>query len=135
MSFVALAWCADVQPSLSDRALRVLLELARMHNHTTGRCDPKVGTLADRVGLDRRTVLRGLSELRDAGHLTVERRGPTSSQYDLHIPGWSPAPVSHPNAGQNELAVGRPTKWSSLSQKEKSKAMSEGRFDDYEHDE
>ena len=105
-----------------------------MHNHTTGRCDPKVGTLADRLGLDRRTVHRGIAELRDAGYLAVERRGRTSSQYDLLIPGWSPAQDGQPDAGQRQLAVGAPGRWSELSQKDKARALAEGRKDDYEHD-
>lgn len=58
------------------RLLRVLQQYGE-------RVFPKQDTLADRLGVGLRTINRYIHELKEAGLLAVEQRGPTSSTYSL----------------------------------------------------
>lgn len=51
------------------------LLVSRFWNHMSGRCDPGVDTLAGVLGVDEKTVRRGLKELIDLGHFVAKARG------------------------------------------------------------
>ena len=78
MSTRGLIWVTQevkrLGPGVSSAAKLVLLALANRHNWETGRCDPSVQTIADDLGLDDRTVRRGLRQLEEAGSIRTEHR-------------------------------------------------------------
>lgn len=59
---------------LGTVALEVLRELMRLVDYKTGRLDPAIGTLCERLHRSRDAVMRGLKRLRDAGFLDWVRR-------------------------------------------------------------
>lgn len=61
-------------PELSAASLRVAARLLDFLNGQTGQCDPSAGTLADRLGMDRRTVMRATAQLERLGYLRRQRR-------------------------------------------------------------
>ena len=100
---------------LGPIALEVLRELLRLIDYQTGRLDPSIATLCERLRRSRDAVVRALANLRGAGFLDWIRRyeptdnegaGPqvqqTSNAYRLCLPAmaekllgrlWRPAPV------------------------------------------
>jgi len=84
---------------LGPVGLEVLRELLRLVDHRTGRLDPSIATLCERIRRSRDAVVRALANLRGAGFLDWlrryvptdnEGRGPqvqqTSNAYRLTLP-------------------------------------------------
>jgi hypothetical protein len=69
-----------------ERAVLAVLVLHR--NGETGRCDPSLSRIAGGAGVDRRTVMRALAALEDAGHVQrrAHRDGRTRTSYTAHPP-------------------------------------------------
>jgi DNA-binding transcriptional MocR family regulator len=74
-----------IQPSVPLK-WRVLAVLVWHYNAKSGRCDPSQTTIANRLRVPRRSVVRALAQLRDEGLLTWRRRHGGSCQYE---PKWS----------------------------------------------
>ncbi len=60
-------------------------------------CRPSVQTLADRCGVERKTILRALGRLERLGVITVERANGLRSRYHLQpVPSWRTGPSESP---------------------------------------
>ncbi len=68
MSVQAISW-AMAQRTGNGTRKAVLVALANCHNHHTGKCFPKVSTLAGETELHDRTVRRALNELQELGFI------------------------------------------------------------------
>lgn len=81
-----LVFSGDVDLTAPERSVMGVLILHR--NGETGRCDPSLNRIADSAGMDRRTVMRALSTLEDAGHVErhPHRDGRTRTGYTVHPP-------------------------------------------------
>ena len=100
MSFQAMNWAVEQKvPALQKL---VLLMLANRLNHDTGKCIPKIKTLADECGMSESSVKTAMKGLSEAGMITIIPRFQESVQlpnaYVLHIgvgcqktPGGSPS--------------------------------------------
>lgn len=62
-----------------------LLVLADHYNDSTGQCYPSVDTIAEIVGCNRRTVLRKLKELEQAGYIQRQKRFNKTDLYEIAI--------------------------------------------------
>jgi DNA-binding transcriptional regulator YhcF (GntR family) len=85
MSFQAMTWAIGHKiPALQKL---VLLMLANRSNHETGKCIPKIKTLAEECGMSERSVQRAIQELGEAGLLKTVHRShegvQLSNQYNL----------------------------------------------------
>lgn len=109
---------------LGGVALEVLRELLRLIDYKTGRLDPSIATLCDRLRRCRAAVVQALAALRTAGFLDWlrryeptgnEGRGPqvqqTSNAYRLLLPPlaakmlgrhWTPPPVPDDDRARRE---------------------------------
>ena len=110
---------------LGHIGLEVLRELLRLIDYKTGRLDPSIATICERVRRSRDAVTRALAALRDAGFLDWVRRyeptdnegqrGPqvkqTSNAYRLLLPAiaekllgrlWRPAPAPEDDSARRE---------------------------------
>ena len=76
-----------------------LLVLADCHNHLTGRCNPSIKFIAERTGLDRKSVIESLADLESRGIISVSRGH--SNSYDLNLD--SPVNVSTENGTESEV--------------------------------
>ena len=97
MSFQAMTWAVEQKvPALQKL---VLLMLANRLNHDTGKCIPKIKTLAEECGMSETSVKTAIRGLADAGLITIVPRFQESVQlpnaYVLHTgvgrqtpPGW-----------------------------------------------
>jgi DNA-binding transcriptional MocR family regulator len=66
---------------LGSVAIEVLRELLRLVDHKTGRLDPSISTLCDRIRRSRDAVVRALANLRAAGFLDwIRRYEPTENE-------------------------------------------------------
>lgn len=74
------AWQADLQPHLKY----VLLALADCHNHRTGQCNPRVDTLAHKLGKSKRATQYALDQLEEYGFIAKARRRKGSRQTSNH---------------------------------------------------
>ena len=97
MSFQAMTWAVEQKvPALQKL---VLLMLANRTNHETGRCTPRIKTLAEECGMSDRTVQRCLVELAESDLVVVHHRTidglRISSQYELKIPSACRDDTSH----------------------------------------
>jgi len=114
---------------LGPVALEVLRELMRLIDYRTGRLEPAISTLCERIRRSRDAVVRGLANLRDAGFLDWirryvptdhEGRGPqvqqTSNAYRLMLPAMAakllgrfashpPAPVDDQERRKADMAA------------------------------
>lgn len=61
--------------ALSDSQKRVAAALLDHFNRKTGRCDPSQTTLAEILGVDRRTVIRAMKNLVASGFFRMDRHG------------------------------------------------------------
>mgnify|MGYP001593041019 CR=1 FL=1 len=60
-------------------------------------CRPSVQTLADRCGVERKTILRALGRLERLGVITIERATGLRSRYHLQpVPSWRTGPSESP---------------------------------------
>lgn len=89
MSGQALVWAANIR-GLPPATKIVLIQLAERHNKDTGRCDPKIVTLAADCEMSRASLMRHLSALEEFGLISrvtqgMENGGRASNQYDLHM--------------------------------------------------
>jgi DNA-binding MarR family transcriptional regulator len=67
---------ASLDPGrFSNAEFRLLVVLARHHNHTTGRCDPGSVTLATETGIARSHVVKLLHALEARGEITPDGAG------------------------------------------------------------
>ena len=95
MSLAATSWAWSVD-GLDPGPKLVLLRLAD-HAGADGQCWPSLETIAERTGLHRTTVLRALTALEQAGHITrLRSRGGSSTRYLLAIGQVHHAPVVDP---------------------------------------
>lgn len=89
MSFEAMAWA--VQQKLPSTKKIVLLMLANRTNSDTGKCIPKIKTLADDCGLSESSAKAAIKELAELGLLTIIPRfhegQQMPNQYHLHFDG------------------------------------------------
>lgn len=71
----------DRQGPIGDVGIRLLRELYRIVDYRTGRLDPAIDTLCDRVKRARATVVKYLAKLREHGFLNwVRRTEPTDNE-------------------------------------------------------
>ena len=82
MSAKATFWAWSLRNLTSSQKL-VLLCLSDNHNEDTNRCDPSVNYIADKTGLDRKTVMQSLSSLEGLGLISIDKRAGTSSSFSL----------------------------------------------------
>jgi hypothetical protein len=87
MSFQAMTWAVEQKvPALQKL---VLLMLANRLNHDTGKCIPKIKTLADECGMSESSVKTAMKGLSEAGLITIVPRFQESVQlpnaYVLHV--------------------------------------------------
>ena len=87
MSFQAMTWAVEQRiPALQKL---VLLMLANRLNHDTGKCIPKIKTLADECGMSESSVKTAMKGLSEAGLIAIIPRFQESVQlpnaYVLHI--------------------------------------------------
>ena len=81
MSFNATAW-AWRQTHIKGMPKLVLLALADFYNDATGQCNPSLQTLADKIGVSKRSAWTNLETLKDLDEVYQRRtRGP--SNYEL----------------------------------------------------
>jgi len=98
-----------VSREMTDRAFALILKpatrkvtllvLADCHNHLTGRCNPSIKFIAERTGLDRKSVIESLADLESRGIISVSRGH--SNSYDLNLD--SPVNVSTENGTESEI--------------------------------
>lgn len=69
--------------NISAMAKDLLALLDDYRNTRTGRCDPKITTLAKDLGTSLRTLKRSLAELARLGLIKIVRRRRSSNQYDV----------------------------------------------------
>jgi len=67
---------------ISTTAKVVLAQLMDHRNKTTGQCNPRETSLAEELGISRRTVLRALKELRCVGWIQA-KRGQNGNRYEF----------------------------------------------------
>ena len=111
---------------LGGVGIEVLRELLRLIDYKTGRLDPSISTLCERLRRCRAAIVRALAALRAAGFLDWlrryeptgnEGRGPqvqqTSNAYRLSLPPmaakmigrhWTPPPVPDDDSARREAA-------------------------------
>lgn len=123
MSFQAMTWAVEQKvPALQKL---VLLMLANRLNHDTGKCIPRIKTLADECGMSETSVKSAMRSLADAGLITIVPRFQESVQlpnaYVLHVGVGRNAP---PGGSPDAPGVGRqtPTEPGSFNQEEKQAA-------------
>ena len=73
------AWNQDVKSSHK----LTLLALANCHNEKSGRCNPSIATLAKMTGLNRKTILRSVAELKVLGLVVPTKKYGASNQHVL----------------------------------------------------
>ena len=78
-------------PPRDDQAWTFLSNHAHVLICIARQPDVRVSDIADRVGIQERTVLRIIHELSDAGYLTVNRVG-RHNEYEIHLD----RPLRHP---------------------------------------
>jgi Helix-turn-helix domain len=93
MSIQAVAWALD-QDIRDPLAKLILISLANHADHTTGFCYPPMKLIAKEASCDRRTVIRKLPLLTDAGYIRIvpDREGKQrlAHYYQLLLPGCDP---------------------------------------------
>ena len=75
---------AKTDPPLSRSEITVAITLANMANAKTGICWPSLTTLAQSANANRRSVVRAINQLSDAGFIKVERTQGRSNVYRLN---------------------------------------------------
>jgi DNA-binding transcriptional ArsR family regulator len=89
MSTVASKWAWEADLPLNQKM--VLLALADCHNSKTGQCNPRIETLAAKVGLSVRSIQYILKALKKAGYIApIKRRKgrkQAANQYALALDG------------------------------------------------
>ena len=89
MSTVASKWAWEADLPLNQKM--VLLALADCHNSRTGQCNPRIETLAEKVGLSVRSIQYILKALKKAGYIApIKRRKgrkQAANQYALALDG------------------------------------------------
>ena len=101
LSFITLVGC-----DLPNGAFRALMGLWSFRNRTTGRCHPKLSTLAERLGIPRRTVQRWMAQLRASGTITATRHRYCCS-YEFHVGAQRKGPRCATSAAGDEMAESR----------------------------
>ncbi|MGO4572900.1 helix-turn-helix domain-containing protein [Microvirga sp. 2TAF3] len=84
--FDKVEWLKDVyaDKSLTTTAKAVVTKLAlHHHNATTGQCNPSLETLGKGLGLDRRSIVPAIANLKEFGWITITKTG-RSSNYRLN---------------------------------------------------
>jgi hypothetical protein len=99
MSFQAMTWAVEQKvPALQKL---VLLMLANRLNHDTGKCIPKIKTLADECGMSETSVKTAMKGLAESGLITIVPR----FQESVQLPN---AYVLHTGVGRNAAQGGSP---------------------------
>ncbi len=76
------AWDQNVKPATTKY---VLLCLANCHNDSTGRCDPSIRYIAEKTGLNIKTIPGAILRLSEMGLLAIQKRGKRSPLYGFPI--------------------------------------------------
>ena len=74
------AWDQPIKPAATKY---VLLCLANCHNESTGRCDPSIHYIAEKTGLNIKTIPGAILRLSEMGLLAVQKRGKRSPMYSF----------------------------------------------------
>lgn len=82
MSAKATFWAWSLKGLKSSQKL-VLLCLADNHNGESGQCNPSVAFIADKTGLNRKTILQALSDLERVGLIRAQKRFGTTTNFRL----------------------------------------------------
>ncbi len=83
MSVQLIAWAYEQRVgSWTEKA--VLLALANASNHHTGRCHPRIATIAFETELNEKTVRRALVKLTDKGYVDRVRSRKEDGKYGLY---------------------------------------------------
>lgn len=105
MSFQAMTWAVTQQLPCTQKI--VLLMLANCCNHHTGKCVPKIKTLADECGLSESAVKSSIKNLAEANLIEIVPRFyegvQLSNSYVLLLEGWV---AKKPRVGQEKTPVG-----------------------------
>lgn len=86
MSFHLTKAIIENSSELTDGQFRVLVGIANFLNANTGRCNPGIALIANRVGMQERSVRRIIRQLEELGRISVRAggKGPGSSnQYNF----------------------------------------------------
>lgn len=81
-SFLIIAKEVVADKTISATAKLLFAQLCDHRNKRTGQCNPWEGTLAVKIGVSRRTVIRGVKELKRAG-LIEPQRTQQGNQYEF----------------------------------------------------
>lgn len=107
MSVTATRWAWETD--LPTHLKIVLLAIADFHNGKTGQCNPRVEVIAEKVGVDERTIRRALKALSDAGYIAIAKRRKghrqASSHYNLALDG---VVFQNPKRGKSGCHVRHP---------------------------
>jgi hypothetical protein len=101
--FICAILTRDVLPLLE---VRVAVRLGIFFNCKTGQCDPGYDTLANELGIARRTLFRAIARLKTDGWIEVHRVGRDGNvQFSLFVPPQlRPSTAALPAAGANTLS-------------------------------
>ena len=83
MSAKATFWAWSLRGLTSSQKL-TLLCLSDNHNQSTGQCNPSISFIADKTGLDRKTVMRALDDLEIKGFLKQYKKFGLTNNFYLH---------------------------------------------------
>lgn len=82
MSAKATFWAWE-QRGLSSSQKLVLLCLADNHNGDSGQCNPSVAFVADKTGLNRKTILQAMADLESLGLIVGQKRLGSTTNFRL----------------------------------------------------
>jgi hypothetical protein len=92
-SFTCIPDAAIWKPGISALAKCLFSALLAYKNRRTGICNPKLATLAERLGKSLRTIKRALAELYRAG-MVIAHRNLWGNRYEIATPDQWQMPVS-----------------------------------------
>lgn len=98
MSARATFWAWEIDLSSSDKL--VLLCLSDCHNADTGQCNPSVGYICRKTGLNKKTTLKSLRSLYEQGLMNKTKVEGSSNWYTLNIGSTKFDPPPGVNLGQ-----------------------------------
>lgn len=88
------------QPVKSSEKL-ILLSMANCHNDTTGECYPSIDYVVKTTGLNRKTVIRGIGNLTEAGYISTKKSFGAVNRYSFNSEVIAPKTSTNIGTGQN----------------------------------